>query len=771
MTTLLLQTKLYRPSPRPDLVTRERLLQQFLTGLWTGQAFARKLTLVSAPAGFGKTTLISDIKFWISDAAHSESQILKLKSGWLSLDEADNNPVRFLRYLVAALQNALPEVGQATASLMELAAPPALEEALASLINEITAAAYPIILTLDDYHLIHHADVTSLLTFLIDHQPPNLHLIIASRSDPRLPLARLRARGELLELRARDLRFNEEETAVFFTQTMGLTLRPEWIAALEQRTEGWITGLQLAALSLQGRADKQTFIRDFTGSQRFVVEYLVEEVLQRQPESLQHFLLETSILHRLCAPLGDAVTASAQSEAALADLQRRNLFLIPLDDEQYWFRYHHLFAEFLKSHLKRTNPEALPALHRRAAEWFQAHDYPEDALHHALAIPDYAYVSRLVVDNWRRIYHQGRLETAVQWLESLPGDLLRQSPPLSVAHCWTLFIRGDYERIGAYLDDIMQAFNRMAASGELPAEHPEYNIVLQQVVLLRAIVWRHRGDVARAIAEIEQLLPTVATFGQTLGEMVVHMGYTACYSQMGYCYAALNDFARADDYLSRVSSHARACGNFFTLAHATFEWARINLALGQIEQAEIICRRELTLTEQPAYADYPAFCLIQLALADVLRLKKAWDEAESLLRQGLETARRSGHEYYLAQGYLIAARLHHAQGKLALAQNDAHQAEQIATAIHNRFLDSAIAQTREALASKPAPAQPLVEPLSEREREVLRSICQGKSNQEIADELFLALDTVKRHANNLYGKLGVHRRAQAIIAARRLGLD
>ncbi len=770
MTATLLQTKLYRPTPRPDLVPRRRLLQQLLTGLWTGQAFARKLTLVAAPAGFGKTTMIVDCELWTSHPAQPRPAIENLKSGWLSLDEADNDPVRFLRYVIAALQSALPEIGRTALPLLESGAPTALEEALTSLINEITATACPVILTLDDYHVIHHAGIELLLTFLLDHQPPNLHLIIASRSDPALPLARLRARGQLLELRARDLRFTAEETAAFFTHTMGLSLRPEWIAALEQRTEGWIAGLQLAALSMQGREDAQTFMQDFTGSQHFVLEYLVEEVLRRQAAPMQQFLLETSLLQRMCAPLCDAVTESAESEQALADLNRRNLFIIPLDSEHYWFRYHHLFAEFLKSHLQRTRAGDVPVLHRRAAEWFQANNHPEEALHHAFAIPDYPYVSRLVVDNWRRVYHRGRLATAVQWLESLPGDLLRQSPALGVAYCWTLFIRGDYERIGSYLDDVTQSFDRMVAAGELPVEHPEYNIILHQVTLLRAVVMRHHGDVAGAIQEVEQLLPTVVRLRQTLGQTVVDMGYTACYSQMGYNYVAANDLDRAADYLSRVSPHARGCGNLFALAHATMEWARISLAQGRVEQAEAICRHELSLMQQPAYAGTPAFCLIQLALADVLRVKQAWDEAESLLRQGLETARSSGHAYYLAQGYLITARLHHAQGKPAQAQDAVHQAEQIAAAIHNRFLDDAIAQTRQTLASRSSPAQPLIEPLSERELEVLRLICAGKSNQEIADELFLALNTVKRHANNLYGKLGVSRRAQAIMEARRLEL-
>jgi LuxR family maltose regulon positive regulatory protein len=325
MTTTLLQTKLYRPTPRPDLVPRQRLLQQILTGLWTGQAFARKLTLVAAPAGFGKTTMILACGLWPSDPGRPKPAIEDLKSGWLSLDDGDNDPVRFLRYVIAALQSALPGVGRAALPLLESGAPSTLEEALADLINEIAAAAWPVILTLDDYHVVHHSGIEQLMTFLLDHQPPNLHLIIASRSDPALPLARLRARGQLLELRVRDLRFTEEETATFFTHTMGLTLRPEWIAALEQRTEGWIAGLQLAALSMQGREDAQTFMQDFTGSQHFVLEYLVEEVLQRQSEATQQFLLETSILQRMCAPLCNAVTKAAVSEQTLADLNRRNL--------------------------------------------------------------------------------------------------------------------------------------------------------------------------------------------------------------------------------------------------------------------------------------------------------------------------------------------------------------------------------------------------------------------------------------------------------------
>ena len=749
----LLKTKLFPPSPRPNQVTRKALLEKF--------APAQQIAciLVSAPAGFGKTTLVVDY------ACASG-----LPFAWLSLDEGDNDLLRFWRYIDAALAAIDSRIGEGLRPALYESQMPAIHQIVTGLINDIVGIEKELILVLDDYHVISNQAIHEGMTFLIDHLPPLMHLVIATRADPPLPISRLRARGQLVELRVADLRFTMDEASAFLNNSMNLDLTASDVEALETRTEGWIVGLQLAALSMQGHTDKRGFIQAFTGSHHYVLEYLADEILQRQPESLQRFLLETSLLPRMCAPLCNAVTERADSADVLADLNRRNLFVIPLDDEHYWFRYHHLFAELLNGNLQRTRANDLSLLHRRASQWFQENNSVEEALHHAFAIPDYPYASRLVVDNWRRVYHQGRLNTAVQWLDSLPTDFVRQSPPLGVAYCWTLFVRGDYDRIETYLNEITQVFEQMVGAGQLPKEHPEYNIVLQQVVLLRAVVARNRGDVATAIEEIEQLLPTVAGFRQTLGQMVVDMGYTACYSQMGYNYVAANDLDQAADYLSRVSPHARGCGNLLALAHTTMELTRISLLLGRLEQAEKICRHELALAEQPAYADYPAFCLIHLGLADVLRAKKSWDEAEDHLAQGLETAQKSGHVLYLAQGYLIAARLHRAQGKASQVQDDLRHAEQIAGAIHIRFLNDAVSQTRREMEIKSSPAQPLIKPLSERELDVLRLICAGKSNQEIADELFIALDTVKRHANNLYGKLSVRRRAQAIIEARRLGL-
>ncbi|MAT41881.1 MAG: hypothetical protein CL609_06035 [Anaerolineaceae bacterium] len=752
----ILSTKLFIPSIPPNVINRPHLVERLSTGLTAG----RILTLISAPPGYGKTTLLSE---WL--VSHREH------TAWLGLDEQDNNVIRFWTYFVAALQTLTKNpFGQEALQILESPQGFDLVQFLTSLINDAAALDQAIIFVLEDYHVISNKEIHEGITFLLDHLPNTLHLVIVTRADPPLPINRLRGRGQITEFRASDLRFSTKEAMAFLNDSMNLSLTEMDVQVLEKRTEGWIVGLQLAALSMQGDTDAHKFIQAFTGSHHYILGYLADEVLQNQPEDLRSFLLKTSILKSMCVPLCNAVVGNSENMDVLEKLYRSNLFVVPMDREHYWFRYHHLFAELLLSRLHRTYVDEIPILHRRAALWYQDNNYPESALNHAFAIPDFSFATNIIVNNWRKIYHKGQLHTAVQWLESLPSDFIRQTPPLGVAYCWTLFVRGNYDRIATYLDDITFVFEEMVTSGMLPKEHPEYNIILHQVILLRAVVLRHRGDVTSAVRNIEQLLPTISDLQQTLGQAYVDMGLTACYSQMGYTYVAANDLSKASDYLSRVSLHARRCENFFALAHTTMEWARISILQGQIEQAETICRHELKLTEKPAYADFPAFCLIRLALADVLRVKGSWDEAESLLQQGLETARKTGHRYYLAQGYLIAANLHHVQGDLIQAQDDLQQAVRIAESIQNRFLNDAISLTKERLEKKSPKVQNLIEPLSERELEVLKLICLGKSNQEIADELFIALDTVKRHTNNLYGKLGVRRRAQAMNEAQRLGL-
>src|SRR5215468_3969556 len=340
MTTPILATKLYVPPRRPNLVLRPRLIDRLNEGLH------RKLTLISAPAGFGKTTLVSE---WLAGCARP--------AAWLSLDEGDNDPARFLTYLIAALQTIAPTLGKGVVGALQSPLPPLAEPILTTVLNDITASiADPFVLVLDDYHLIDARLVDHALTFLLDHLPPQMHLVIATREDPPLPLARLRASGQLTELRAADLRFTPAEAADFLTQAMGLSLSADDVAALEARTEGWIAGLQLAAISLQGRHDTASFIASFTGSHHFVMDYLVEEVLHQQPEHIQSFLLRTSILDRLCGPLCDAVVRdpAVSGQATLEYLDRANLFLVPLDHERRWYRYHHLFAELLRQRLYQS---------------------------------------------------------------------------------------------------------------------------------------------------------------------------------------------------------------------------------------------------------------------------------------------------------------------------------------------------------------------------------------------------------------------------------
>jgi LuxR family maltose regulon positive regulatory protein len=764
METPLLQTKLYIPPIRPEWVPRPRLIEQLNEGLRSG----RKLTLVSAPAGFGKTTLVCD---WLRQT--------NLPIAWFSLDEGDNDLTRFLTYLIAALQKvpANPSAsskqvpGQAALAMLRAAQsePPPAEAILTALINEIATVPTTFILVLDDYHLIQAQPIHDALAFLLDHLPSNLHLVIVTRADPPLPIARLRGRGQLTELRQTDLRFTPKEAAEFLNRVMGLSLSAEDVAALEVRTEGWIVGLQLAGLSLQGRADSHEFVVAFSGGHHYVLEYLTEEVVRRQPEPVQRFLVQTSILDRLCGPLCNALTNDNDGEAMLAHLLRRNLFILPLDDEHYWYRYHHLFADLLNGHLRRFRPGDTSELHRRAAIWHEENGYAGRAVQHALAAQDYQLASRMIVNNWRRVFHQGWINTAVRWLESLPPNLVRRSPPLGIAYCWTLYVRGDY-RISPYLEETIKAFEQLVQDGALPVGIQEYRIAAQQIELLRSVVARYQGDVATAIAHAEQVLPAIPEASQELGQSFVALAYGAYYLQMGHNCLATGDLEQAAEYFGRSSLHSRSGGNILAMAGAIFELAHIRQRQGRLSEAEAVCREALALAQQPEYADWPAFCMVHIALGSVLLELEHFNEAMEHLSLGLELGRRSGHVLYLAHGYLALARLHHTRRDASAARAAWQQAEQLAMTIDNPALRELVAASARELDHQAPLAQGLIEPLTEREQQVLRLICKGRSNQEIAEELVIALDTVKRHAANLYGKLGVQRRAQAILKARELGL-
>src|SRR5215211_4399452 len=377
----LLETKLHVPRRRHGLVPRPRLSERLSRGTESA------LTLVSAPAGFGKTTLLAE---WLAAAPADERS-----AAWLSLDQRDNDPALFWTYLIAALQTAAHGVGAGALSLLQSPQPP-IEAVLATLLNDLHAISDDVVLVLDDYHVIDARDVQDGMAFLLGHLPPQIHLVIASRADPALPLARLRARRELVEIRAADLRFTPEEAATYLNGVMGLELTARDVAALEGRTEGWIAALQLAALSMQGRDDIAGFIAGFAGEDRYIVDYLVEEVLQRQPDDVRSFLLQTSVLGRLNGSLCDVVTGRDGGRAMLEALDRGNLFLVPLDDRRRWYRYHHLFADVLQAHLLDEQPDVAPSLHRRASVWHAENGDRSEAVDHALAGGDFERAADLI---------------------------------------------------------------------------------------------------------------------------------------------------------------------------------------------------------------------------------------------------------------------------------------------------------------------------------------------------------------------------------------
>ncbi len=440
MSAPILATKLYIPPPRSKIVLRPSLIERLNDGLSSG----RKLTLISASAGFGKTTLVSE---WVTGCQRP--------AAWLSLDEGDSHPTRFLTYFVAALQTLPPKTGGAIIGKGVLAAlqspqPPPTESLLTTLLNDITTIPDSFILVLDDYHLTDSKPIDQALTLLLEHLPPQMHLVVTTREDPHLPLARLRARGQLTELRAADLRFAPAEAAEFLNQMMGLNLCEADIAALEARTEGWIAGLQLAALSMQGQKDAASFIKSFTGSHHFVLDYLVEEVLQRQPEHVRNFLLQTAILNRLSCSLCDAVTGREYGRGMLEALERSNLFVVPLDNQRQWYRYHHLFADVLQAHLMEAQPEQGSILHQRASAWYEQNGLRPDAIRHALAAQDFERAAELIELAWSEMDINYQSSTWLGWVKALPEGLIRTRPLLSVGYAWALLDGGELEAASTF---------------------------------------------------------------------------------------------------------------------------------------------------------------------------------------------------------------------------------------------------------------------------------------------------------------------------------
>lgn len=505
MPTPILATKLYLPPPRSKVVLRPHLLERLNEGIRQNQGPGRKLTLLSAPAGFGKTTLISE---WVAG--------IDRPAAWLSLDEGDNDPTRFLSYLVAALRTIAPSIGEGVLGVLQSPQPLPVESILTPLLNEITAIPDDFVLVLDDYHVIDAGpadaspSVDDALTFLFEHLPPQMHLVIVTREDPNLPLARLRARGQLTELRVTDLQFTSSEAAEFLNQVMGLALSAEDVAVLETRTEGWIVGLQLAALalqgtiSMQGHKDANSFIHSFSGRHHFVLDYLVEEVLQQQPERVQTFLLQTAILDRLCGPLCDAVCskATASGQETLEYIEQNNLFLVPLDNERRWYRYHHLFADLLRQRLyQSTNSSTgdevrmgVAELHIRASEWYENNGLEIEAFEHAAAANDIERAERLVEGDGVPLHFRGAGTYVLNWLEALPKTELNARPSLWVMYASTLMFTGQHTAV----EQKLQAAEAALQDAELDDKARD---LLGRIASMRATLAVIQNDVEAIIAQ------------------------------------------------------------------------------------------------------------------------------------------------------------------------------------------------------------------------------------------------------------------------------
>jgi LuxR family maltose regulon positive regulatory protein len=571
VTSSLLDTKFYAPRRRTNLVPRPHLTDRIQRGTES------KLTLVSAPAGFGKSTLVAEW-FEVAEAAGSTT-------AWLSLDSADNHPVEFWTHMIAALQTVVPTVG--ATSLTLLGSPdPSIERVLAPLLNELNALPHDLMLVLDDYHVIDSSEIQVGMTFLLEHLPARAHLVIATRSDPALPLARLRARGELLEVRAVDLRFTPDEASSFLNGVMTLGLTAQDVAILESRTEGWIAAIQLAGLSMQGRDDTASFIARFAGDDRYIVDYLVEEVLQRQPAAVRKFLLETSILSRLKGPLADAVTGQEGGKAMLEALERANLLLIPLDDRREWYRYHHLFADVLQARLRDEQPEHVAELHRRATEWYEQQGERAEAINHAMAGKHFARAADLVELAMPATTRDRQDETLRRWLEALPDDLIRTRPVLSNGYAGSILVRGETEGAEARLRDaerwldgtIATSGDGDGASAMVVVDEEAFRTLPARIAMHRAGLARLRGDVDGTIAHARRTLELVGEdddLGRGSASTLLGLGYW----MRGDLEAATDLYAGAMARFERVGYLSDALGLALALADMRITQGRLQDAL------------------------------------------------------------------------------------------------------------------------------------------------------------------------------------------------
>jgi LuxR family maltose regulon positive regulatory protein len=647
-------------------VARPRLTNHLHHGLH------RPLTLIAAPAGCGKTTLVQT---WLEDAP--------ISAAWVSLERGDDDFIRFWSYVFTALERIHPGSGKPALALLRAGPPeqlPPLESLLTVWINCLVDLPHEVVLVLDDYHLISAPAIHRSVTYLLDHWPPHLHLVLATRADPPLPLARLRARGHLTEIRAADLQFTAEETAAFLTRTLGLKLSREEIAVLEARTEGWIAGLQLAGLALQGRQDIPAFLEAFTGSQRYIIDYLTEEVLARQPEPVQTFLLQTAILERLQGSLCEAVMGAPGEEndgqMMLEQVEQAHLFLTPLDEERRWYRYHQLFAEALRHRLQRHQPTLIPVLHQRASAWYEQHHLVPDAVYHALAASDYARAVRLIEHAFPALVRRGEISLLHRWIAALPADLVRTNSELAVVQGWLLVVTGKLAEALRHLETMEQTFGLDLGSAEhagqqaLPPESEGSATLLGRIAAIRASIMLTQGDQPRTIALSRLALASLPKD---------HMARSYVAGYLGQAHSFAGDLGAACLALEEAWRISWDVGHVFGLFLVIYDLAHLYILQGQLARAEQACRQALQQAQEQG-ENQPARGPALVVRGHLAREWNQLEAATALLHEGMLLCEQTANTRALVQAHVELAFVQQARGDptgaRALMQQAVQRAEQ-----------------------------------------------------------------------------------------------
>jgi len=706
-----------------------------------------KVTLVDAPPGWGKTTLVTE---WIA------SDVDGRRFAWLALDREDNDPARFWTYVVEALRELEPELGAAALTSLRVPGANITETVLPHLINELDELEAPVVLVLDDYHLIASRQVHDGLEFLVEHLPATLRLVLATRSDPRLPLPLLRARGELVEVRAEHLRFSGDETAELLNEMLDLELTADEVAQLQERTEGWAAGLHLAALSLRGRADAREFITAFAGDDRHLIDYLGSEVLARLSDEMRVFVLRTSILDRFCPSLCEAVTGVEGSERMLADIERANLFLVPLDAKRRWYRYHHLFGELLRHELEQAEPERIAALHRRAALWLREAGHVSEAIRHSTLVGDVEDAAELIALHWSAFLQRGQLETVAGWLERLPPEVVADDSRLCLTRAWIAVNEGRIDEVERWIEAAERA--TALSSGE------EETVSLEAAAgMLRCIHEYLEGDVGGAIEaarSARELEPDESSPWRSVGCPV--LGVALFWRGKGDESAAT---------LEQAVRRARPAGNHLAVIHAHSCLAANHAERGEWEVAEQLARTAIELGRERGLDDHWANAMAYVALGKALEHRGELHEAEGAIRRAVELSRRG-----VAKAEIPYALLAYAQVRHDLGQHDDARAliREARRAVEDcpdpGVLAEMLPRAERRLRLGGTGRSPAPEELTDRELAVLRLLPTKLSLREIGSALYVSLNTVKSHSKAIYRKLGASSRDEAVERAREHGL-